>query len=108
MPLPLPLEILPPNLRKHVEPTSPKPLRGMASKALVPMSPTQLCTALHMLAYDEDAEIAAQARATAAGLPDRILAVALRDNPLDPLTLDFFGDALVDKEPYLEFISLNT
>jgi hypothetical protein len=108
MPLPLPLEILPPNLRKHVEPTSPKPLRGMAAKALVPMSPTQLCTCLHMLAFDEDPEIAAQARGTVAGLPDRIVGVALRDNTLEPQTLDFLADLFADKEPYLELLSLNT
>jgi hypothetical protein len=108
MAMPLSLEVLPPNLRKHVDPSSPKPLRGMAAKALVPMAPSQLCTSLFFLAFDDDPEIAAQARATVAGLPDRILAVALRDNSLEPPTLDFLADALADKEPYLEFICLNT
>src|ERR1700722_15223142 len=108
MAMPLPLEVLPPNLRKHVDPTSPKPLRGMAAKALVPMAPSQLCTSLFFLAFDEDPEIATQARTTVAGLPDRILAVALRDNSLEPQTPDFLADALADKEPYLEFICLNT
>ena len=108
MALPLSLEVLPPNLRKHIDPTSPKPLRGMAAKGLVPMGPSQLCTSLFILAFDDDAEIAAQARTTVAGLPDRILAVALRDNGLEPQTLDFLAEALADKEPYLEFICLNT
>jgi len=108
MALPLPLEVLPPNLRKHIDPTSPKPLRGMAAKGLVPMGPSQLSTSLFILAFDDDSEIAAQARATVAGLPDRILAVALRDNGLEPQTLDFLAEALADKEPYLEFICLNT
>jgi hypothetical protein len=108
MALLLSLDVLPPNLRKHVDPTSPKPLRSMAAKALVPMAPSQLCTCLFLLAFDDDPEIATQARTTVAGLPDRILAVALRDNTLEPATLDFLADALADKEPYLEFICLNT
>ncbi len=108
MALPLSLEVLPPNLRKHVDPSSPKPLRGMAAKALVPMAPSQLCTTLFCLAFDDEADIAAQARTTAAGLPDRILAVALRDNSLEPQALDFLAEVLADKEPYLEFICLNT
>ncbi len=105
---PLSLEVLPPNLRKHVDPASPKPLRGMAAKSLVPMGPQQLCTVLYMLSDDPEADIAAPARATAGALPDRILAVALRDTHLEPQTLDFFADAVADKEQYLEFIAMNT
>jgi hypothetical protein len=108
VPTPFSIEVLPPNLRKHVDPSSPKPLRGMAAKTLVPMGPSQMCTTLFLLTFDPDAEIAAQARASAAALPDRILAVALRDTSLEPPTLDFLSQVLADKEPYLEFISFNT
>ena len=104
---PLTPEALPPNFRKHVEPTSPKPLRGMAAKGLVPMAPPQIATALFMLSFDADADIAEQARKTATGLPERILAAALRDNDLHPQALDFFATVLAGKESYLEWICLN-
>ncbi len=104
---PLSLEALPPNLRKHVDPTAPKPLRVMAAKGLVPMGPPQLATALFMLTFDPEAEIAGQARATATGLGDRVLSAALRDGDLDPRVLDFFGEVLSGKETYLEWICLN-
>ncbi|MFN7131148.1 MAG: hypothetical protein ACK4N5_03645, partial [Myxococcales bacterium] len=61
-------ERLPPNYRKHVEPGSPAPLRGMAAKGLVPLAPADMCHALAMLASDADPGIAATARKTAAGL----------------------------------------
>lgn len=105
---PMSFDVLPPNLHKHVDPASPKPLRGMAAKALVPMSPSQLCTALCLLSYDPEQDIATQARTTAAGLPDRILAVALRDTAIEPQALDFFADVLADKDAYLEFICVNS
>jgi hypothetical protein len=104
---PLSLEVLPPNLRKHIDPTAPPPLRMMAAKALVPMAPTQVVTALFMLSFDPDEEVAAQARASADALPDRILAVALRDNTLHGETLDFLASHVVGKTTYLEWICLN-
>jgi len=104
---PLSLEVLPPNLRKHVDPTAPQPVRMMAAKALVPMAPTQVVTSLFMLTFDGEAEVADQARATAAELPDRILAVALRDNSLHGQTLDFLARSLSGKTTYLEWICLN-
>jgi hypothetical protein len=104
---PLTPEDLPPNFRKHVEPTSPKALRGMAAKGLVPMAPTQSATALFMLSFDAEADIAAQARTTAAALPERILATALRDGDLHPRVLAFFAEVLTGKEAYLELLCLN-
>lgn len=104
---PLSLEALPPNLRKHVDPAAPKALRGMAAKGLVPMAPPQFATALFMLSFDGDLEISEQALKTAAGLPERILASALRDAELAPAALDFFAGVLAGKESCLEWICLN-
>jgi hypothetical protein len=104
---PLSPEVLPPNFRKHVEATSPKALRGMAAKGLVPMAPAQIATALYMLQFDAEPDIVEQARTTAGKLPDRILSTALRDSELHPQTLAFFAEVLADKEPYLEAICLN-
>jgi hypothetical protein len=104
---PLSLEVLPPNLRKHVDPAAAQSMRMMAAKSMVPMSPLQVVTALFMLSFDPDPEVSGQARDTAAALPDRILAVALRDNSIHGETLDFLAASLPGKTTYLEWICLN-
>jgi hypothetical protein len=104
----LPIEALPPNLRKHVDPSSPKPLRSMAAKALVPMGPSQITAALFILTRDPDADIVETARTSAQKLPDRILTSALRDEALDVGTLGFLAEMLSGKDNYLELVVLNT
>ncbi|HZI13089.1 MAG TPA: hypothetical protein VE153_22085, partial [Myxococcus sp.] len=47
-------EFLPPNMRKHVDPAAPVPLRMMAAKTLVPLSPSDMLGALFMLTFDPD------------------------------------------------------
>ena len=71
-------EFLPPNLRKHVDPAAPVPLRMMAAKALVPLAPSDMLGALFMLTFDADAGVRETAAKTAAALPDRFSA-GLRD-----------------------------
>src|SRR5438876_11324388 len=73
---PLPLSALPSNFQKHVDPSAPVPLRMMGAKALVPMGPKEMATALFMLTFDADAAIREAATKSAAGLPDRIRSVA--------------------------------
>lgn len=104
---PLSAERLPPNFRKHVEPGSPPPLRGMAARGLVPLAPSDMCHALAMLADDEDANIAATARKTAAGLPDKILTAALRDEGQNPRVLHFFAEMLASRTDALKLLVLN-
>ena len=53
---PITADFLPPNMRKHVDPKAPVPLRMMAAKALVPLSPSDMMGALFMLTFDPDAE----------------------------------------------------
>ena len=50
-------EFLPPNMRKHVDPAAPVPLRMMAAKTLVPLSPSDMLGALFMLSFDPDANV---------------------------------------------------
>jgi len=54
---PLPLDVLPANFQKHVDPKAPVPLRMMGAKALVPMGPKDMATALFMLTFDADANV---------------------------------------------------
>ena len=104
---PLPLDVLPANFQKHVDPKAPMPLRMMGAKGLVPMSPKDMATALFMLTFDVDAGVREAAAKNAAGLPDRILAVALRDETADPRVLDYYVSALTNKPAYLEMLILN-
>jgi hypothetical protein len=104
---PLPLDVLTANFRKHVDPAAPAPLRMMGAKGLVPMAPKEVATALFMLTFDADAGIREAAHKTAAGLPDRILSVALRDDTLEGVVLDWFAAGLAARVEYLEMIVLN-
>ena len=101
-------EFLPPNMRKHVDPAAPVPLRMMGAKGLVPMGPKEIATALYMLTFDADAGVRETAAKTASGLPDKILSVVLRDETMDTRVLEHFATtALAGKEQYLEMIVLN-
>jgi hypothetical protein len=104
---PLPLSAVPPNFQKHVDPKAPVPLRMMGAKALVPMGPREMSTALFMLTFDADPGVRETAVKTAAALPDRILSVALRDETVDPPVLDYYADVLAGKDEYLEMLVLN-
>ena len=104
---PLPLSALPSNFQKHVDPKAPVPLRMMGAKALVPMGPKEMATALFMLTFDEDPAIREAAAKSAAGLPDRMLSVALRDETIDGPVLDYYSIAFAGRDEYLEMLVLN-
>src|SRR5712671_5260292 len=104
---PLPLDVLPANFQKHVDPKAPVPLRMMGAKALVPMGPKDMATALFMLTFDADANVRETAAKSAGALPDRMLAVALRDETADPCVLDYYVSTLSSKLEYLEMLVLN-
>src|SRR2546428_2045393 len=97
---PLPIDVLPANFQKHVDPKAPAPLRMMGAKALVPMGPKEMTTALYMLTYDPDAGVRETAAKSATALPDRILSVALRDETVDAPVLDYFAAVLAGKDVY--------
>jgi hypothetical protein len=104
---PVPLSALPANFQKHVDPKAPAPLRMMGAKALVPMGPKEMATALYMLTFDPDTAVRETATKSAAGLPDRILSVALRDETIDPPVLDHYADVFGAKNEYVEMLVLN-
>jgi hypothetical protein len=79
----------------------------MGAKALVPMGPKDMATALFMLTFDADDTVRQTAVKSAVGLPDRILAVALRDEGSDAQVLDYYAAALLEKPEYLEMLVLN-
>jgi hypothetical protein len=106
-PCPVPLSVLRGNFQNHVDPKAPVPLRMMGAKALVPMAPKEMATALFMLTFDPDPTVRETAVKSAAGLPDRILSVALRDDTMDAQALDYYAGIFSSKNEYLEMLVLN-
>src|SRR5215475_378680 len=94
-------------VKKHVDPASPIPLRMMAAKALVPLPPPDMITALFLLTGDPDEKIRATAEDSASKLPDRILSSALRDEEVGPEVLAWFLDRLGKQDVYAEMLILN-
>src|SRR5260370_2966754 len=104
---PLPLSAVPANFQKHVDPAAPVALRMMGAKALVPMGPKEMCTALYMLTFDADAGVRETAAKSATGLQDRVLSVALRDETMDAPVLDYYSGLLAGKGEYIEMLVLH-
>lgn len=104
---PLGAELLPPQYRKHVDPRAPAPIRGMAAKGLVPLSPADMVTVLFMLMYDADPGIRQSAGKTASGLPDRIAASAFRDEQLPAPVLGWYLSVYATHDAYSEMLLLN-
>jgi hypothetical protein len=100
-------EFLPPNMRKHVDPAAPVPLRMMAAKTLVPLSPSDMLGALFMLTFDAEQNVRDTAAKSAAGLPDRILGSALRDEGVQAPVLGWFLGLLKANDTYAEMLVLN-
>ena len=94
-------------LKKHVDPGSPIPLRMMAAKALVPLPPPDMITALFLLTSDADEKVRATAMESAVKLPDRILSSGLRDEGVNPPVLGWFLDQLSRQDVYAEMLVLN-
>ena len=79
----------------------------MAAKAIVPLQPSDMAHVLYMLTFDPDEKVKETARKSAETLGDKILGVALRDEEMHPVVLDFYADALRSKDNYLQLIVLN-
>ncbi len=101
-------EFLPPNMRKHVDPNAPVPIRMMAAKGLVPLSPTDMIGALFMLMYDIEATVRDTAGKTASTLPDRIVASAFRDEGVQPVVLGWFLEVYAGNDAYAEMLISNS
>ena len=105
---PLPIDVLPKPLHKHVEGAAPLPLRMMGAKGLVPaVAPGDLATMLWFLSYDAEPPVREAAARTAEGLPDRIWSVALRSEGLKGPVLDWLADRFAGREAALELVLLN-
>ncbi|HET7503986.1 MAG TPA: hypothetical protein VFK02_23355 [Kofleriaceae bacterium] len=85
----------------------PGPGRTMAARGLMPLAPADQVAVLYQLALDAEPGIAQAARATAGGLPEKLLAGTLASPAIDPRVLDFFAQQAADKPSVIEAIALN-
>lgn len=85
----------------------PGPGRMMASKGMLPLPPGDQVAVLYQLSLDADASISGAARATANGLPEKLLVGTLADTKLDPRVLHFFAGMFAERPAVFDVIVLN-
>jgi hypothetical protein len=85
----------------------PGPGRTMAARGLMPLAPADQIAVLYQLSLDTESNLAQSARATAVGLPERLLAGTLAAPATDPRVLDFFAQLIADKPAVFDAIALN-
>ncbi|MGE5183788.1 MAG: hypothetical protein ACM31C_17075, partial [Acidobacteriota bacterium] len=85
----------------------PGPGRMMASRGLVPLPPADQIAVLYQLSIERDSGLAMSARATAVGLPEKLLSGALADPTVDPRVLDLFAELVGTKPAAFEALVMN-
>jgi hypothetical protein len=85
----------------------PGPGRMMASRGMMPLPPADQVAVLYQLSLDADISISGAARATANGLPEKLLVGTLADTKLDPRVLHFFAGMFADRPAVFDAIVLN-
>jgi hypothetical protein len=85
----------------------PGPGRTMAARGLLPLAPADQVAVLYQLSLDTEGNVATSARATAAGLPEKLLAGTLAAPAIDARVLDFFAQLIADKPAVFDAIALN-
>lgn len=100
-------EFLPDNMKKHVDPKAPVPLRMMGAKALVPLQPPDMLSMLFMLSFDAEENVRNQVQKTASTLQDRIAASGFRDESVHPPVLGWFLNIYGANDTYAEMLILN-
>lgn len=83
------------------------PARMMAARGMVPLPPADQISVLYQLSLDADPSLASAAKATALGLPDKMLAGALADAKLDPRVIDLFARLVGEKASAFDAIVEN-
>lgn len=85
----------------------PGPGRMMAARGLLPLAPADQVAVLYQLSLEAESNLAQSARATAAGMPEKLLAGTLAAPTTDPRVLDFFAQLIADKPAVFDAIALN-
>ena len=85
----------------------PGPGRTMAARGLLPLAPADQIAVLYQLSLDGESNVSQSARATAAGLPEKLLAGTLAAPAVDARVLDFFAEWTAEKPAVFDAIALN-
>jgi len=85
----------------------PGPGRMMAARGLLPLPPADQVAVLYQLSLDAESSLAQSARATAAGMPEKLLAGTLAAPVIDARVLDFFAQLIAEKPAVFDAIALN-
>jgi len=104
--LPLPLTALPEGIRRFCDAKGPAPARLMAAKGLVPVKGYDQITMLAQLAFDEGAEVKANATKSLKALPEAVVLPACAA-PLPAAVLDLLVDFFPDQQELLTRIAAN-
>lgn len=103
---PIPASAVGENLRKHIDPKAPAPLKMMAARGMVPMGPRDMVTVLCSLSADDDKKVSGAAQKSLTELPDKILGGAMKE-ALHPLVLDHLARTFTDREQVVDAILTN-
>ncbi len=104
---PITADFLPENMKKHVDPKAPVPLRMMAAKAFIPLNPADMLSVLFILSYDPEASVREQVLKTASALQDRTASSGFRDEEVHPPVLGWFTRLYANNDVYAEMLVLN-
>jgi len=85
----------------------PGPGRMMAARGLLPLPPADQVAVLYQLSLDAESNLASSARATAAQMPEKLLAGTLAAPAIDARVLDFFAQLIADKPAVFDAIAMN-
>ncbi|MEO7735237.1 MAG: hypothetical protein ABIY55_30065 [Kofleriaceae bacterium] len=85
----------------------PGPGRTMAARGLLPLAPADQIAVLYQLSLDGESNVSQSARATAAGMPEKLLAGTLAAPAIDARVLDFFAEWTAEKPTVFDAIALN-
>ena len=85
----------------------PGPGRMMASRGMLPLPPGDQISVLYQLAIDKDQTLQMAARATALGMPEKVLAGALADPNVDARVLDLFATLVGTKAAAFDALVAN-
>ncbi|MCL2625509.1 MAG: hypothetical protein FWD46_01655 [Cystobacterineae bacterium] len=106
--VPLLLNTLPSTIRKHVDPSSPIPLRLMAAKGALPLTPSDFIAVLFLLSVDLVPEIREAAQLSARNISEKFMVSIGRDERLQTEVLDWLLDLHWANANYAKLLVANT
>jgi len=86
------LDSLPPEIRKHADPSSPVPLRLMVARGAFPLAPSDFATVLFLLSVDLLPEVREAAQLSARNISEKPMLSIGRDEGLPTEVLDWLLD----------------